>query len=87
MRIWSFVISAFAVIFLVGCLSTAPVTGRTQLVLMSADQEKSLGLSEAETILKEANQTADKALANMVTAIATRIVAASDDAKQYEWSF
>jgi predicted Zn-dependent protease len=78
----------FIALFLAGCVtSTAPVTGRTQLVLIDAAQEKSLGLSEADSILANSTQSSDKALTERVVNVGKRIVAASDDAKAYDWNF
>jgi predicted Zn-dependent protease len=78
----------FIGLFITGCIvSNAPVTGRTQLILINADQEKTLGLSEADSILKNATVSSDKVLTNKIVNIGNRIVAASDDAKQYKWDF
>ncbi|MDR0664798.1 MAG: M48 family metallopeptidase [Helicobacteraceae bacterium] len=79
---------AFAVFFS-GCAITqkAPVTGRTQLILIGEDQEKQLGLSEAEEILKTSKQSTDKALTARVVNVGKRIVAVSPEAKAYTWDF
>ncbi|MDR2080454.1 MAG: M48 family metallopeptidase [Campylobacteraceae bacterium] len=75
-------------LFITGCImSNAPVTGRTQLILVDETQEKALGLNEAESILKNATLSSDKILSDKIVNIGRRIVAVSDDAKQYEWNF
>ena len=78
-----------AVIILSGCAVTqkAPVTGRTQVVLISASQENQLGLSEADEILKTTKQSGDKVLTARVVSVGKRIVAAYPQAQSYEWSF
>lgn len=72
-----------------GCSITqkAPVTGRTQLILIGEDQEKQLGLSEADEILKTSKQSTDKVLTARVVNVGKRIVAASAEAKAYSWDF
>jgi predicted Zn-dependent protease len=76
-------------VFFGGCAITqkAPVTGRTQLILIGEDQEKQLGLSEADEILKSSKQSTDKALTQRVVNVGKRIVAASAEAKAYSWDF
>jgi hypothetical protein len=51
-----------------GCAITqkAPVTGRTQLILIGQEEENRLGLSEAEEILKNSKRSIDKALTERV---------------------
>lgn len=84
----SIVILFLAAFIMSGCLvSSAPITGRTQLMLVGADQEMSLGLSEADNILKNSNRSKDVALTARVVNVGKRIVAAYPDAAQYEWSF
>ncbi|MDR1975762.1 MAG: M48 family metallopeptidase [Campylobacteraceae bacterium] len=88
MRFLSILVGLGAAFILSGCIiSNAPVTDRTQLVLVDAKKEKALGLSEAESILKNATLSANKTLTNKIVEIGKRIVAVSDDAKQYEWDF
>jgi predicted Zn-dependent protease len=71
-----------------GCaLSNAPVTGRTQLILIDEAHENALGLSESEAILKNANVSSDKVLTEKIGKIGKNIVAVSEDAQKYEWSF
>jgi len=70
----------------VGC-ATAPVTNRSQLILIDADQEKALGLSESENILNQSNLTTNKTLVARVENVGKKIVAVSEEAQQYEWSF
>ncbi|MDR2100005.1 MAG: M48 family metallopeptidase [Campylobacteraceae bacterium] len=84
----SVLISIFIGFFVSGCvLSNAPVTGRTQLILVDEKQESALGLSESENILKNATLSSNKTLTDKIVKIGERIVAVSDDAKKYKWSF
>ncbi|GHV06491.1 Zn-dependent protease [Campylobacterota bacterium] len=89
MRKLLIMVCAIAAIAFSGCSVTqkAPVTGRTQLVLISAEQEKQLGLSEAENILKTSKLSSDRALTARVVSVGKRIVAAYPEAQGYEWSF
>ncbi|MDR2151575.1 MAG: M48 family metallopeptidase [Helicobacteraceae bacterium] len=77
-------------VFFGGCAAItqkAPVTGRSQLILIGEDKEKELGLSEADNILKNSKLSTDKALTERVVNVGKRIVAASEDAKAYAWDF
>ncbi|MDR2790435.1 MAG: M48 family metallopeptidase [Campylobacteraceae bacterium] len=75
-------------LFMTGCvISNAPVTGRTQLILVDEKQENALGLNEADSILKNATLSSDKTLTNKIVKIGKNIVAVSDDAQKYEWNF
>ena len=79
-------VSLVAFLFFAGC-ANAPVTGRSQMILIGADQEMALGLSESENILSQSKLTTNKTLAARVENIGKKIVAVSEEAKQYEWSF
>jgi predicted Zn-dependent protease len=87
-KIANLALLSVALFVLSGCLvSQAPVTGRTQLVLLSADKEKSLGLSEAEAILSNATLSSNQTLNTHIADIGKRIVAASPEAQEYTWDF
>lgn len=81
------ILLSFITFFVFNGCATVPVTNRAQVILISADQEKALGLSESQNILNQSNLTTNKTLAAKVEGIGSKIVAASEDAKKYEWSF
>ncbi|MFV0480560.1 MAG: M48 family metallopeptidase [Campylobacteraceae bacterium] len=83
-----FLVAFLSVFILTGCVtSQAPITGRTQLILIDSAQEKTLGLSASEEILQSANKSKDVKLTNKIIEIGKKIVAVSPEASAYEWSF
>ncbi|MDR0746840.1 MAG: M48 family metallopeptidase [Helicobacteraceae bacterium] len=76
--------------FVGGCsvlTQKAPVTERTQLMLMSKAEENRLGLEAADEILKTSKQSTDAALTARVVNVGKRIIAVSQEAKEYTWNF
>ncbi|WP_345985938.1 M48 family metallopeptidase [Sulfurimonas sp. HSL-1656] len=73
------------ILMIAGCAKT-PVTGRSQLILISNEQEVSLGLSESEKLKQSAKLSTDKALTERIRRIGQRIAAVSgrDD---FQWEF
>jgi len=71
---------------LAGCLGKAPVTQRSQLVLLSPEQEKSLGQSSYTEFLSKAQISKDAKASQRVTTIGKKIaeVANRDD---FNWEF
>jgi predicted Zn-dependent protease len=70
-----------------GC-STVPVTGRSQLNLVSAGQETQLGLSSFDQLKKETPISRDPALNAMVQRVGKRIAAvAAKDMPDAQWEF
>jgi len=70
---------------LAGC-QNVPLTGRSQLQLISEGQERRMGLSSYEQILKKEKLSNDAALVKRLNRVGARIAAATgrDD---YEWEF
>lgn len=68
-----------------GC-NTAPVTGRSQLILVDTDQEMQLGLTESEKIRQSSKMSQDKALVARVKRIGARIAAVAKT-DQFKWEF
>ncbi|HEY9051559.1 MAG TPA: M48 family metallopeptidase [Gammaproteobacteria bacterium] len=64
----------FSVSLLVAC-ETVPVTGRSQLLLISPGQEMELGFNEFQKLKKETPISKDKSLTEMVNRIGQRIAA------------
>ncbi|WP_345989148.1 M48 family metallopeptidase [Sulfurimonas sp. HSL1-2] len=73
------------ILMIAGCAKT-PVTGRSQLILISNEQEISLGLSESEKLKQSAKLSTDKAQTERIRRIGKRIAAVSgrDD---FQWEF
>jgi len=70
-----------------GC-STVPVTGRSQLRLVSADQEMQLGLTSFDQMKKDTPISRDPAANAMVQRVGQRIAAAaSKDLPNAQWEF
>ncbi|HZV53938.1 MAG TPA: M48 family metallopeptidase [Rhodocyclaceae bacterium] len=78
-------ISMAITIALAGC-QNVPITGRSQLQLVSAGQEASMGLSAYQEVLKKEKISHDPALNALVARVGSRIAAATgrDD---YQWEF
>ena len=74
-------------LFVSGC-STVPVTGRSQLNLISADEEIKLGLSSFEQIKKETPISKDATANALVQKVGKRIAAvAGPDMPNAQWEF
>ncbi len=72
---------------LVGC-STVPVTGRSQLTLMSPAQEMELGLASFAELKKEVPISKDAAANALVQRVGQRIAAvAANDLPNAQWEF
>jgi predicted Zn-dependent protease len=88
-RKWVLVMGVVAVSlgFLIGC-TTAPVTGRKQLSLVSADQMTQLGLSEFDKLKQDTPISKDPEANAMVQRVGKRIAAvASRDLPDAQWEF
>lgn len=76
---------ALLLLWMAGCAKT-PVTGRSQLILVSNEQELAMGLDESERIKKDSNLSKNTALVKKIRTIGEKIAAVSgrDD---YAWEF
>ena len=70
---------------LAGCAS-APVTGRSQLLLLSEQQEVGLGLQAYEQVLSQEKISQDAQINAMVKRVGTNIAAAANK-PGYNWEF
>lgn len=78
---------AIGLFFSTGC-STVPVTGRSQLNLVSSSEEMQLGLSSFDELKKETPISKDAALNEMVQRVGKRIAAvAGKDMPDAQWEF
>ncbi len=68
-----------------GCAS-APYTGRSQLILISEDQERSLGFSAYQSLVKKEKVVRGTAASEMLERVGSRIAAAADR-PDYDWEF
>lgn len=77
-----------AAVLLLSSCTTAPVTGRRQLSLISSGQEMQLGLSEFEKMKQEVPISKDPAANALVQKVGKKIAAASgDDLPNAQWEF
>ena len=65
---------------------TVPVTGRQQLIFLSASEETQMGLSAYREILKKEKLSQDPAVNAMVKRVGERIAAVSDR-PDFQWEF
>jgi predicted Zn-dependent protease len=72
-------------ILCVGC-ATAPVTGRSQLILIPESTEIALGLQSYREILGKSKLSQDQQLVAMVRKVGNRIALAANK-PEYEWEF
>ncbi len=72
-------------LLLAGC-ATAPVTGRSQLLLVPEQQEMALGLEAYQQILAEEQISQDPEINAMVKRVGSRIAAVADQ-PDYNWEF
>jgi len=77
-----------ALLFTVTGCSTVPITGRTQLNLISAEKETQLGLSSFDQLKKDTPINHDPAVNNLVQRVGKRIAAvAGKDLPDAQWEF
>ena len=78
-----FLVFSFICIF-ISC-TTAPITGRSQLILLSEYQELSLGSSAYSQAIKEAKKSTNKVYIDAVKRVGFRIAPVTN--KNYQWEF
>ena len=71
-------------LLLIGC-AKAPITGRTQLIMVSPQQEQAMGFQTEKEILKKEKLSTDKALVARVERVGMRIAKATGIEK--DWKF
>ncbi len=74
-----------AALLVAGC-ATAPVTNRSQFIMISTDQEMALGATESQKVLQTSKLSTDRVLQERVKRIGQRIAAVSGESG-YEWEF
>jgi len=78
-------IAAAAALLLAAC-QNVPITGRSQLQMISEGAEASLGLSAYQDVLQKEKISYDPKLNEMVTRVGSRIAAATGRS-DYQWEF
>jgi metalloendopeptidase OMA1, mitochondrial len=73
-------------VFLITGCTTAPVTNRTQFIMISSDQEMALGVSEAQKVVQNSKISTDKVLQERVKRIGAKIAAVSGRS-DFAWEF
>ena len=71
---------------LAAACTTAPYTGRSQLILVSPEQAESMGDQAADQILKESRLSTDQAKVQKVEEVGRNIAQAADR-PDFEWEF
>lgn len=83
--IQSFLLLAALTVLVAGC-QTVPLTGRSQLILLSKEQELSLGLQTYQKVLKEAKLSQDPRVNEMVRRVGMKLSQVADR-PDYDWEF
>lgn len=87
-RIFPLIIFAvFAIYYLTANRETVPVTGRSQLVDISVNDEVALGLSSYRSILAQSDVVTGGAEVNRIRQIGARIARVVDSKLPFEWEF
>lgn len=76
----------FLSILILAACQTAPVTGRSQLILIPESMEIELGLTSYKDALKKAKLSEDKEIVDMVNRVGERIAAVAGR-EDYKWEF
>jgi predicted Zn-dependent protease len=74
------------ILFVIWACATAPITGRSQLQLVSENQEIALGLQAYQEIVSQAKLSQDPQIIEMVNRIGWGIAAVAER-PDYEWEF
>lgn len=74
-----------ASLLVLAACESAPITGRSQVMLLSEPQEAQMGQEAYQEILKKAKVSADPAARDQVTRVGRRIAQATG--KDYPWEF
>ncbi|MDD4884512.1 M48 family metallopeptidase [Sulfuricurvum sp.] len=72
-------------VLMAGCTKT-PVTNRSQFILLSSQEEMSMGATEAKKVVETSKVSTDKALQARIKRIGERIAAVSGHS-EYSWEF
>ena len=88
-----YIINPFLVLFIFALISLpilscykAPVTGRSQFIILTQSQENEMGLTAFKEVLKNEQISTNQSYNNAVTRVGQRIAAVSDT-QNYKWEF
>ncbi len=88
-----YIINPFLVLFIFALISLpilscykAPVTGRSQFIIITQSQENEMGLTAFKEVLKNEQISTNQSYNNAVTRVGQRIAAVSDT-QNYKWEF
>ncbi len=84
-NLWAALCAAIVSLAATAC-QEAPITGRSQLILLSDDQAAQMGADAYKQILKKGTLSKDPALNRRVKQVGRRIAAVADD-PGYDWEF
>ena len=76
-------------LFFIGCTKT-PITGRSQMIMMDADEEMKLGLETSQEILKNTRLSRDKEATAIVKRVGENIARVTNrdyNTTNYKWEF
>ncbi len=73
-------------IFFIGCMGKTPYTKRHQLMLVSVEEENTLGLQASNNILKKEKLSSDKVAIQMVKKVGANIAKVADRS-DFKWEF
>ncbi len=88
-----YIINPFLVLFIFALISLpilscykAPITGRSQFIIITQSQENEMGLTAFKEVLKNEQISTNQSYNNAVTRVGQRIAAVSDT-QNYKWGF
>jgi predicted Zn-dependent protease len=88
-----YIINPFLVLFIFALISLpvlscykAPITGRSQFIIITQSQENEMGLTAFKEVLKNEQISTNQSYNNSVTRVGQRIAAVSDT-QNYKWEF
>ncbi len=88
-----YIINPFLVLFIFALISLpilscykAPITGRSQFIIITQSQENEMGLTAFKEVLKNEQISTNQSYNNAVTRVGQRIAAVSDT-QNYKWEF
>ena len=79
------ILGAILALLFIGC-TKAPITGRSQFIMINPQQEMQLGYQSAQQILKKERRSTDPKMNAMVTRVGKKIAAVTGQ-KTFVWEF
>lgn len=79
-------VAVFLTVFSAGCAASAPMTGRTQLMLISPSDEQKMGEDASAQILKESKLSSDPKATKRVKDVGEKIAKAAEQSS-FKWEY